>query len=54
MYRPILDLPKTKRERVWDWIGGGIFLASIFYIIVTWGKLPDEIPGHFNGAGEVD
>lgn len=54
MYRPILDLPKTKREKVWDWIGGGIFLASIFYIFVIWGKLPDEIPGHFNGAGEVD
>lgn len=54
MYRPILELPKTKRERIWDYIGGGIFLASIFYIIVIWGKLPDEVPAHFNGAGEVD
>ena len=54
MYRPILELPKTKRERVWDYIGGGIFLASIFYIIVIWGKLPDEVPAHFNGAGEVN
>ena len=54
MYRPILDLPKTKREKVWDCIGGGVFLASILYIIVEWGKIPDEVPGHFNGAGEVD
>lgn len=54
MYRPILDLPKTKREKVWDLIGGGIFFASILYIIVVWGKIPDEVPGHFNGAGEVD
>ncbi|MFJ7737024.1 DUF1648 domain-containing protein [Lysinibacillus sp. NPDC097287] len=54
MYRPILDLPKTKSEKVWDWIGGGIFLASILYIIIMWGQLPDEVPGHFNGAGEVD
>lgn len=54
MYRPILDLPKTKRERIWDWIGGGVFLASIVYIIIVWDKLPDEVPGHFNGAGEVD
>ena len=54
MYRPIVNLPKTKREKVWDCLGGGVFLASILYIIVIWGKLPDEIPGHFNGAGEVD
>ena len=54
MYRPILDLPKTKREKVWDWIGGGIFLLSMLYIIVVWGKIPDEVPGHFNAAGEVD
>lgn len=54
MYRPILNLPKKKREKVWDCLGGGLFLASIVYIIVIWGKIPDEIPGHFNGAGEVD
>lgn len=54
MYRPIINLPKAKREKVWDCLGGGVFLASIVYIIVMWGKLPDEIPGHFNGAGEVD
>lgn len=54
MYRPIINLPKVKREKVWDCLGGGVFLASIVYIIVMWGKLPDEIPGHFNGAGEVD
>lgn len=54
MYRPILDLPKTMRERVWNWVGGGIFLVSILYIVVVWGKIPEEVPGHFNGAGEVD
>ena len=54
MYRPILKLPKTKYEKIWDCIGGGLFVLSIFYIFVMWGKLPEEIPGHFNGAGEVD
>ena len=54
MYRPILKLPKTKSEKIWDYIGGSIFILSIFYIILAWGKLPDEIPGHFNGMGEVD
>lgn len=54
MYRPILKLPKTRSEKIWDYIGGSIFILSIFYIILAWGKLPDEIPGHFNGLGEVD
>ncbi|MGE7694857.1 DUF1648 domain-containing protein [Lysinibacillus sp. NPDC094177] len=54
MYRPILKLPKTTYEKIWDYIGGGLFVLSILYIFVMWGKLPEEIPGHFNGAGEVD
>jgi uncharacterized membrane protein len=54
MYRPILKLPKTKYEKIWDYIGGGVFVLSIIYIFVMWGTMPEEIPGHFNGAGEVD
>ncbi|WP_155593302.1 DUF1648 domain-containing protein [Lysinibacillus cavernae] len=54
MYRPILKLRKTRAEKVRDYIGGSLFVLSIFYIIVMWGNLPNEIPGHFNGAGEVD
>lgn len=54
MYRPILKLPKTKHEKIWDFIGGGLFVLSILYIIVMWGQLPEKIPGHFNGAGEVN
>lgn len=54
MYRPILKLPKTKFEKLWDYIGCGIFMLSILYIFIMWGKIPEEVPGHFNGAGEVD
>ncbi|MEK5233720.1 DUF1648 domain-containing protein [Lysinibacillus sp. FSL K6-0232] len=54
MYRPIVKIPKTKSEKVWDYIGGVFFILSIFYIMVVWTKLPDKIPGHFNGLGEVD
>jgi len=54
MYRPILNIPKTKSEKMWDYIGAIIFVSSIIYIMLMWGKLPEEIPGHFNGKGEVD
>ncbi|MGE7842995.1 DUF1648 domain-containing protein [Lysinibacillus sp. NPDC093712] len=54
MYRPVLKLPKTKDEKFLDIIGGGIFIVSIIFIISQWSTLPEEIPAHFNGAGEVD
>lgn len=54
MYRPILKLPKTKVEKLWDYIGCGSFVLSILYIFFMWGEMPEEIPGHFNGVGEVD
>lgn len=53
-YRPILKIPKTKIEKVFDFIGIGLFLLSIVYIIIQWRGIPDEVPGHFNAAGEVD
>ncbi|CAM5203361.1 hypothetical protein UACE39S_06305 [Ureibacillus acetophenoni] len=51
-YRPILNLPKTKIERILNYIGGALLYLS--YAAVSWGTLPDKIPGHFNGLGEVD
>ncbi|KGR78363.1 DUF1648 domain-containing protein [Ureibacillus manganicus] len=53
-YRPILDIPKTRLEKVLNAICGAIFLFSILYAVVSWPQLPDQIPGHFNSLGEVD
>ncbi len=52
--RPKLKIPKTKIERVWDSIGYSIYLGSIIFLIIVWGKLPEEVPGHYNAFGEVD
>ncbi|MFJ8237045.1 DUF1648 domain-containing protein [Ureibacillus sp. NPDC094379] len=53
-YRPIIIIPKTKLEKVADWIGISLFLIAIFYIIMQCGNIPNEVPGHFNSKGEVD
>ncbi|MBM7607185.1 putative membrane protein [Lysinibacillus composti] len=53
-YRPIIIFPKTKLEKVADWVGISLFLVAIFYIIIMWGNIPNEVPGHFNSKGEVD
>lgn len=29
-------------------------MLPILYIFIMWGEIPEEVPRHFNGAGEVD
>lgn len=49
-----IDLAKTMSERLANVVGYGVFALTITYMIMMWQKLPDEIPAHFNAAGEVD
>src|SRR5699024_2450384 len=49
-----LILPKTKSEWVWDIIVYTVFIAMVLFIIILWRELPEKVPAHFNGAGEVD
>jgi uncharacterized membrane protein len=52
--RPEIKIPKTRSEWVWDIIGLIVYIASIFFLIFVWNKLPDQVPGHYNAQGEVD
>ncbi len=52
--RPKINIAKTKGEWVLDIIGGGTFLAAIGYLLISWGSLPEQVPGHYNAAGEVN
>lgn len=31
-----------------------ILIGTILFLVVSWGNIPDRIPGHYNAAGEVD
>lgn len=53
-YRPILSIPKTKLEKFLNGIGCILFGGAILYLIVSWGDIPNRVPAHFNGAGEVN
>ncbi|NGP45281.1 DUF1648 domain-containing protein [Bacillaceae bacterium SIJ1] len=52
--RPKLHIPKTTSERISDIIGYGVWSASIALLIFVWNDLPDQVPAHYNFAGEVD
>lgn len=52
--KPKLDIPKSTFQKVLDIITMLIFAAGIVYLFVVWGQLPDQVPAHYNAAGEVD
>ncbi|WP_246943627.1 DUF1648 domain-containing protein [Bacillus pinisoli] len=52
--RPKLTIPKTKGEWIWDVIGYFSFIGSIVLLVTVWHQLPEQVPAHYNGAGEVD
>ena len=52
--RPKINIPKTKSEWIFDSIGYSLYFGSIIFLIFVWGRLPEEVPGHYNALGEVD
>lgn len=50
---PILKLKMTLIEKLLNGLGVLSFLVTILYIIFTWNAIPNQIPGHYNAAGEV-
>lgn len=52
--RPKLKIAKTTSEWIWDVVGYLCFAGSILFLLLVWGKLPDEVPAHYNALGEVD
>lgn len=52
--RPKIKILKTKSEWIWDIIGYTFYLCSLIFLIFNLNGLPDEVPAHYNGLGEVD
>lgn len=53
MERPKLKIPRTKSEWIFDVVGYFFYFGSILFLIIIWGSLPKEVPGHYNAVGEV-
>lgn len=52
--KPILDIPKTLFEKWLDRLTAIVYIAGILYTIVIWSQLPDQVPAHYNAAGDVN
>ncbi|MFD1707709.1 DUF1648 domain-containing protein [Siminovitchia sediminis] len=51
--KPKVDIPKTVFEKVFDGVGFIVFTGWIIYMIVIWNDLPAQVPGHYDGAGNI-
>ncbi|GIP35220.1 DUF1648 domain-containing protein [Paenibacillus sp. J2TS4] len=53
-HRPVLALPKTALEKTLDILSLLLIVGIVVYLSMEWSGLPDQIPIHFNAAGEAD
>ena len=52
--RPQIHIEKTMLEKLANLIGIASIIGMVLYILLSWSALPDNVPIHFNAAGEVD
>lgn len=52
--RPKIKIPKTKSEWLMDIIGYIALAIMLAVLFVNWSELPNEIPAHFDGSGNVN
>ncbi len=49
-----MKIENTKADRILDIIGWILLIGTLAYLILGWSSFPDQIPMHYNGAGEID
>ena len=49
-----MKMENTKADRILDLIGWILLIGTLAYLILGWSSFPDQIPMHYNGAGEID
>ena len=45
---------KSKFDKVINILSIVCLAGTTFFLFAKWGKIPQEIPGHYNAAGEID
>ena len=52
--RPKIEISKTKSEWLMDMIGYIALAIMLIVLFMNWRELPNEVPAHFDGSGNVD
>lgn len=49
-----MKIKKNKYDIVVNFLSLLCLVGTVIFLIISWETIPAEIPGHYNGAGEVD
>lgn len=52
--QPAMKIPKSLFAKFLDWLTIFVFAAVVIYLITQFSSLPDRVPGHYDGEGNVD
>lgn len=52
--QPKMAILKSFFEKVFDAVTLTVLIASIVYLATQYGGLPEKVPAHFDGSGNVD
>ncbi|MGO4499938.1 DUF1648 domain-containing protein [Paenibacillus sp. 2RAB27] len=52
--RPVIHLDRSKVEIILDVISLIVIVSMIIYVAYVWHDMPERIPMHFNGKGEIN
>ncbi|PKK82633.1 MAG: hypothetical protein CVT49_12530 [candidate division Zixibacteria bacterium HGW-Zixibacteria-1] len=52
--RPVIELPLSRVEKIFELVAAVGLLTSIFLLINYWSVLPDKVPSHFGVSGRAD
>ena len=49
-----MNIKNTLADIVMEYICRILLIGTLIYLIVRWNALPEQIPVHYNAAGEID
>ena len=49
-----MNIKNTLADTVMEYICRILLIGTLIYLIVRWNVIPDQIPIHYNAAGEID
>ena len=41
-------------DRLMNWLSLLLLLGTTVFLVVSWPRIPSEVPMHFNALGEID
>ncbi len=49
-----MEIKNTKTDTVLETIGRIMLIGTLVYLVAGWNSFPEQIPMHYNAAGEID